>query len=99
MPAESTTTGGVTGTPMMHVYPIQRCLLLARCRDAEYFALSRAEGNHDDIVLILPICRLSFAGENADDAQRHAFDLQNGAERPLAGSEQLTIDRLPNHGD
>ena len=81
------------------IHPIELGLLLGGRSSAEHAALGRGKRQHDDIVLILAKCRLTLPGQEPDDAQRRALDLDDGANRVLARSEQLMIDGLPDQSD
>ena len=79
--------------------PIERRLLRGRRGDAEHFAFGRRERHHDKIVLIRAEGRLALGDQHADHLQRHALDLDEGADRVFAGTEQLAVHRLPDDDD
>jgi hypothetical protein len=68
--------------------------LLAWRRHAKNLALGGREGSHHDVVLIRPIGRLSFGGEDANDAQGDTLDLNHRTDRIFRGAEQLARNRL-----
>ena len=70
---------------------------MRRRRDAEHLGLGGAERHHDEIVLILAIGRLAFGRERADDAQRHALDQDDGADRIVRGRKEIADDGLAEH--
>jgi hypothetical protein len=79
--------------------PVELGLRLAGSGNAEHFALRRSEGDHDQIVLIAAPRRLPLGLEHADHPQRHALDLDEGADRQLRWAEQLRGDRFADDGD
>ena len=89
----------IVGVGRRQIGPIERRLLLGRRRDAEHFALGGRERDHDEVVLIRAERRLALGGEHADHLQRHALDLDGGADRVLAGTEELAIHRLADDDD
>src|SRR6185312_15416403 len=76
-----------------------RRLLLRRRGDAQDAALGGGEGHHEEIVLVLAERCLALGGEDADDAQRHAFHLNGRADRVFVFAEELAIDRLTDDAD
>ena len=72
---------------------------MVRRGDADHLALGRRERDHHEIVLIGSIGRLAFGTEDADDAQRNAFDLDHRPERIDVCAEQLPVNRLAKHDD
>src|SRR6185437_4797365 len=72
-------------------------LLLARRGNAEHFALSGRERDHDEVVLVGAERRLSLGGENADHAQWNALDLNQRADRAFVCREQLPYNGLTEY--
>src|SRR5450631_3675674 len=69
--------------------PIYGRLLLGWRRDTQHLAFGRREWGHQDIILVLAERRLALGGEEADDPQRHALDLDKGADWILPRAEEL----------
>ena len=89
----------IVGIGRRQIGPIERCLLLGRRRYAKHFLFGGRKRDHNQIVLICAKGRLTFGDEQTDDLQWHALDLDEGADRILAGTEQLAIDRLADDDD
>ena len=73
--------------------------MLAWRRHAENLAFGGRERDHDEIVLVRSIGCLPLGGEDANDAQGHAFDLDYRTDRTLVGAEQLAGNRLAEDCD
>ncbi len=89
----------VVGVGWQRIDPVERRLLLTWRGDAEDLTLGGREGDHDEIVLIGTEWCLSFRRENANHTQRHAFDLDDRADRVGVGAEQLAGNGLAKDHD